>query len=128
MSLITAVFLLRHFSIILPAIRECQRLVVEEILTVCHATAPNSIFFSKIGYLCSSHTGIYLSQRIVMLKMPSKGITANSTMREARMHRTLQRSPHWRVHWACKPRPSNEGKRNLGSTVQHYFKVCQAFG
>ncbi|RXD04057.1 voltage-gated chloride channel protein [Sphingomonas sp. UV9] len=40
-----------------------------------------------VAYLCSGHSGIYLSQRVAVAKTPTDGLMPNATLREARAER-----------------------------------------
>ncbi len=44
-----------------------------------------------VAYLCSGHTGIYLSQRVAVPKVSADGLTADATLRHARAHRAARR-------------------------------------
>lgn len=46
-----------------------------------------------VAYLCSGHNGIYLSQRIAVPKRRATGLTAETTLREARGQRGVRRPP-----------------------------------
>ncbi|WP_029624048.1 voltage-gated chloride channel family protein [Sphingomonas sp. PAMC 26617] len=40
-----------------------------------------------VSYLCSGHSGIYLSQRVAVPKVSATGLPPNATLRDARAHR-----------------------------------------
>lgn len=44
-----------------------------------------------VAYLCSGHSGIYLSQRVAVAKTPTDGLMPNATLREARAERAERR-------------------------------------
>ena len=45
-----------------------------------------------VAYLCSGHSGIYLSQRVAIPKVPTDGLTTNTTLRDARANRRSGRA------------------------------------
>ncbi|EJL23474.1 voltage-gated chloride channel family protein [Novosphingobium sp. AP12] len=44
-----------------------------------------------VAYLCSGHNGIYLSQRVVVPKVPASHLSPHATLRDARTHRASGR-------------------------------------
>ncbi len=46
-----------------------------------------------IAYLCSGHSGIYLSQRIAIPKLIEPSLTEAKTLRDVRLHRRTAKSP-----------------------------------